>query len=379
VQHVVQSLALSAAMLAAPVFAAPVLPANAQTVVEQLPARLVLLRKPSGPAASLSAPQAAAQAQQLIEQSRNQGDPRLLGQAQTLLAPWWNKPDAPVEIGVLQATILQSQHNFAAARELLSSIVARAPENVQAWLTLATIERVLGNLAASDAACAALTRSGARWVAGMCAAENQSLRGGFALARKSLAALGGVPGISAAQQAWVHSLAAENEERAGDDAAAAQLYRAALKAAPDRYTALAYADLLLRTGQHAQVAAALAQEPATDAVLIRRTAAAKRLQDAVWRSMAQELAQRRAQLLLRDDSAAHAREMALIALWIEGDAAQAWREAQRNYTVQREAFDGWLLMQAALATGAPQYINAAKTLLQSTGIVDARITGTRAI
>ncbi|MGL4576532.1 MAG: hypothetical protein ACRCV9_17230 [Burkholderiaceae bacterium] len=377
-QHVVQLLALSAAMLAAPVFAAPVLPANAQTVVAQLPLRLAPMRK-SGDAAVLTAAQAAAQAQQLIEQSRSEGDPRLLGQAQTLLAPWWNKPGAPVDIAVLQATILQSQHSFAAARELLNSIVARAPDNAQAWLTLAIIERVTGKLDASDAACTALTRSGARWVAGACAAENQSLRGGSALARKALAALAGTPGISAAQQAWVHSLAAENEERAGDDAAAAQLYRAALQATPDRYTALAYADLLLRTGQHAQVAATLAQEPVTDAVLIRRAAAAKRLQDAAWRGMAQELAQRRAQLLLRDDSAAHARELALIALWIEGDAAQAWREAQRNYTVQREAFDGWLLMQAALATGAPQHINTAKTLLQSTGIVDARITGARAV
>jgi hypothetical protein len=364
-------------MLAAPVLAAPVLPANAQTVVERLPLRLAPPREATG-TATLSTAQAAAQAQQLIEQSRNQGDPRLLGQAQTLLAPWWNKPAAPVEVAVLQATILQSQHHFVAARDLLSNVVARAPENVQAWLTLATIERVMGNLGASDAACTALIRTGARWIAGVCAAENQSLRGGFARARKAFNALASAPGISTAQQVWVHSLAAENEERAGDDQAAARLYRAALQATPDRYTALTYADLLLRTGQHAQVAAALAQEPATDAVLIRRAAAAKRMQNAAWRGMAQELAQRRAQLLLRDDSAAHAREMALIALWIEGDAAQAWREAQRNYTLQREAFDGWLLMQAALATGVAEHIKTAKTLLQSTGIVDARVTGARA-
>jgi tetratricopeptide (TPR) repeat protein len=346
-------------------------------VVEQLPVRLAPLRKPNRSAA-VPVAQAVAQAQQLIEQSRAQGDPRPLGQAQTLLAPWRNKPDAPVEAAVLQATILQSQHNFAAARDLLSSVVARAPENVQAWLTLATVERVMGNLDASDAACTALTRTGARWVAGVCAAENQSLRGGFALARKALATLAGTPGISAVKQSWVLSLAAENEERAGADTAAARLYRDALQIAPDRYTALAYADLLLRTGQHAQVVAALAQEPTTDAVLIRRAAAAKRMQDAAWRGMAQELAQRRTQLLLRDDSAAHAREMALIALWIEGDAARAWREAQRNYTLQREAFDGWILMQAALATGAPQHIKTAKTLLQSTGIVDARLASARA-
>jgi tetratricopeptide (TPR) repeat protein len=377
-QRAVQLLALSAAMLVAPVFSAPVLPANAHTVVERLPARLTSLRKPGAAGAALSAAQAAAQARQLIEQSRGQGDPRLLGHAQTLLAPWWNKADAPVDIAVLQATILQSQHNFAAARELLNRLVASAPENTQAWLTLATVERVTGNLNASDAACTALTRTGARWAAGACAAENQSLRGGFAFARKAFAALAGTPGISAAQQAWVLSLAAENEERAGDDAAAAQLYRTALRAAPDRYTALAYADLLLRTGQHALVAAALAQEPATDAVLIRRATAAKRMQDAAWRSIADELIQRRTQLLLRDDSAAHAREMALIALWIEDDAAQAWREARRNYTLQREAFDGWLLMQAALATGTQQHIKTARALLQSTGIVDARITRARA-
>jgi hypothetical protein len=355
------------ALLQQPAHAVPVVPASDHVVIERLPVQLKPPERSSDPR------QTAARAKALIEKAREQGDPRFLGYAQTLLSPWWDKPDAPADIAVLQATILQSEHRFDDARKVLQRVAAAHPSHVQALLTLATIERVTGYLAASDTACAALSRASARWVAGMCAAENQSLRGGFEPARQALAALASAPGVSAPQIAWAQSLAAENEERAGNDSAAAQLYRAALQTAPDRYTTLAYADLLLRTGKAAQAVQVLAQEPATDAVLLRRAAAAKRLNDPQWRSISAELGARQAQLAVRDDSAAHAREAALRALWIEGNTQQAWREARRNYTLQREAADGLLLLQAAQATRSPENIRTARGLLRATGFVDARL------
>jgi 1,2-phenylacetyl-CoA epoxidase PaaB subunit len=152
------------------------------------------------------------------------------------------------------------------------------------------------------------------------------------------------------------------------------LYEQALQTQTDGYTALAYADLLLRTGQFVRVGPALVAQPATDGVMIRRAAAARRMQDPAWKTLAQELFARRAQLALRDDdSAAHAREHALIALWLEDDPQEAWRQAQRNYTLQREAFDAWLLVQAAQATANPSHANTARQQIQAVGIMDARI------
>jgi hypothetical protein len=362
---------VAATFLVHAAIAAPVQPASDDVVVERLPARIGMVRQPARDPAS-----AAQRAQALIEQSRNTGDPRLLGHAQTVLQPWWNAPNAPADIAVLQATILQSQHDFNAARTLLARVTQQHPYHTQALLTLATVERVTGNLAAAQTACEALARAQARWLAALCMAQQQSLRGDFVQARKALATLAATPGLAPVNIAWALSLAAENEERAGDDRAAANFYQAALRMAADLYTALAYADLLLRTDQPAQVRDVLAQEPQTDAVLIRRATAAKRLQDPAWRAIAAELAHRRSQLALRDDSAAHAREAALAALWLEEDAARAWQEAQRNYALQREPLDGWLLLQAAYATGRRQTTEDALTQLRATSIADARLNTT---
>ncbi|MEK6634454.1 MAG: hypothetical protein AABY94_14125, partial [Nitrospirota bacterium] len=51
-------------------------------------------------------------ATKLIEQARSDGDPRFLGQAQAILAPWWNQTDAPPAVLLLRATIRQNAHEF---------------------------------------------------------------------------------------------------------------------------------------------------------------------------------------------------------------------------------------------------------------------------
>ena len=55
---------------------------------------------------------AVALATKLIEQSRSEGDPRFLGQAQAVLAPWLNHPTPPSSTLLLRAMIRQHAHEF---------------------------------------------------------------------------------------------------------------------------------------------------------------------------------------------------------------------------------------------------------------------------
>ena len=52
-------------------------------------------------------------ATKFIAQARSQGDPRFLGQAQAILAPWWNLPTPPPSVLLLRATIRQNAPRFA--------------------------------------------------------------------------------------------------------------------------------------------------------------------------------------------------------------------------------------------------------------------------
>lgn len=329
----------------------------------------------TGPAAAT--PQAAAQAaQQAITQARDTADPRYLGRAQGVLAPWWDKPDAPAALAVLQATVQQGRHEFAAARATLERALKRDPSQAQGWLTLATLERVAGRYAQALVACRQVASAGAALYAAACELETTSLQGRHDEARRGLQALA-LQAPDRSTRAWLTSLLAESEERAGRDAAALAAYQASLALAPDGYTALAAADLLLRTGQAAAALKPLDGQPASDAVLLRRARALKAMNDPRWQALATELRERFAALDARgDDPATHARERAMAALWLDGDGAAALAAAQLNLTLQKEPLDWWLALRSAERAKQPGELARLKDALAATGLRDARLVRT---
>src|SRR5580700_963626 len=89
-----------------------------------------------------------------IEQERATGDLRYLGYAEAVLAPWVAKPEPVPAALVLQATLQQSRHEFTAALATLDRSLQARPDDPQAWLTRATVLRVLGRYPEARAACA---------------------------------------------------------------------------------------------------------------------------------------------------------------------------------------------------------------------------------
>ena len=359
---------LLASMVCAAAFAAPLQPTSDDQVIERLP--------PAAPLAATSSTDAASRALALVAHARRTGDPRPAGQALALLAPWRHDRNADASIVLALAQAEQHLHDFTPALERLQSLVARDPSHAQAWLMLATLHRLQGRYAASDAACAGVARAGAALHAAACHAENDALRGRHEQARASLQRTRAAA-RDAATQAWLWTTLAELELRAGRDDDAAAAFRAALRAQPDDgYAALALADLLIAREQGSEARRVLQGQPDSDAVLLRVAAAGPA--DAPGRAAADELRRRFAQADLRPGAAApHARERAMFALQVERDAAAALRHARINVQTQREPLDLLLLVRSARAAGDAQAAAQARSLIQETGLEDHRLASLR--
>ena len=93
-----------------------------------------------------------------IELSRSEGDPRFLGQAQAILAPWWQESTPPPAALLLRATIKQNAHEFDSALMDLDEVLGLEPSNAQAWLTKASILTVQAKYDDARRACQPLAR-----------------------------------------------------------------------------------------------------------------------------------------------------------------------------------------------------------------------------
>lgn len=358
--------------------AAPILPASDSEVVEVLQSTTRVRPSPLAVAGATTraTPDVAAALQvahRAVQDARQSGDNRYWGRAQAALAPWWDVPTAPVAVAVLQATVQQGRHEFAAANKVLLAALVREPGNAQAWLTLASLDRLAARYEASLRACAAVARAGHPLYAQACALETRSLQGAHAQATSGLRALL-THAVDAGQRSWLLSLLAEAQERAGHDSGADRAYQDSLALGTDLYTALAHSDLQLRTGRYQRALQTLQALPDTDAVLLRRARALQKLANADWTQIRDTLREREQALLRRGDNPQlHNRERALAALWLDHDAPRALLLARDNLTLQREPLDWWIALQSAQQAGSPAALQALRDEIQATGLHDARL------
>lgn len=313
-----------------------------------------------------------AQARRMIEAGRASGDPRTLGYAESLLAPWpADDPRVPLEALVLRATIEQSRHRFDAARALLDRVIARAPDQGQALLTRATIAQVRGDYAAAAADCLRLRPLNVD-VSAICGALNDALTGSNERALATLRIA--TERTQGAVRAWALGALAQVHEQRGERKEAAQTYRAALAAGDDLTTRLAFADLLIEQRAWREAHQLLAFAPPADGVLLRRW----QIECATGGSSAPLASQLQARI---DEAVArgellHAREAAVFALE-RGDAATALRLARDNWSAQREPADLRVLARAAHAANDPIALSEVRAWIRRTGLADARLRAPR--
>ena len=360
--------------------ATPIVPTRDDEVIDVLPAvngnrseerrlRQQLASAPRDPALALAA------AKRYLDQAHELGDPRFAGMAMAALEPWKDEASMPDPVLLMRATLQQYLHEFDAAAAGLQRLLARPGEaRPQAWLLLATVRRVQGRYAESDAACKQVGRAGATLHGTACAAENAALRGDVARARSAFTALLADRRTATETQAWLTTSLAELEQRAGNAAAADAAYQAALKLAPDAYTTLAFADFLIEQKRPAQALALLKDQARSDAVLLRLTIAGTQ---AGAPSAGADVAEMRERIALAnerpDAKVFHGREQAMFALAVEHDAKRALALARGNVAQQREPLDLLVLAQAARASGEAAAIQEAKRIAAEMGLHDQRV------
>ncbi len=302
-------------------------------------------------------------ATQDIEAARAESDPRYNGYAEAALRPWLALPNPPNGVLLLRATLRQATHDFNGALEDLNHAISAEPRNFQARLTRAIIFQVRGEYPEALKNCLSLALSVDNLVIATCIASVNSLRGEAKASREVLqGALEGTrPDDEGPQlRLWALTVLAEIEARIGDSIAAEQHFRKALSLGlRDGYLLGAYADFLLDAGRPQEVLALLQNELRIDALLLRFALAEQMVGASAVSRHILDLDERFSMNRLRGDTS-HRREEARFALHLSNRASEALRLAEENWAVQREPWDARLLLEAALAAGAP---NSARPVL----------------
>lgn len=305
-----------------------------------------------------------------IQRARATSDPRYLGRAQATLAPWWAIAEAPADVLLLRATILQSLHDFPAARADLDRLIALRPDDAQAHLTRAVVATVTGDYAAARASCGALTTA---LIAATCVAPLDGLAGHADEAYDRLAkVLAGTRG-NKELRGWSETALAELAIQRGDtDAARTHLEAIVARDAGDAYARAALADVLMATGRAAEASALLAGHEQIDSALVRR---------AIAEHVTHGPDEVRVVAMMRDRIAAaaergdriHLREEARFALEVDADAAKALRTARDNWNVQKELADARLFAQTAVAARDAEAAAPVIAWARATGVRDAQL------
>jgi len=307
-----------------------------------------------------------------ITQARATGDLRFLGYAEAILQPWLNQSTPAPQVLVLNATILQSRHAFAASLTELDRALEARPDDAQAWLTRATVLRVLGRYDEAMESCRHMAPAADAAITTLCEQSLRGLSGHLEEAYAAILALS-QQDLPAEVRAWRYSELGEMAERLGDDTAAEHWFREGLKIAPqDFYMRTACADLLLRRHRPADALQLLAGYESMEPMLLRVAIAHEQLHDDAAVS---------ADALLSDafhveeqrGESVHRREQARFLLDVSHQPEAALAAAQENWRVQREPDDILILLRAAHDAHQQQAAEPALEFLHQQGLQDVRL------
>ncbi len=360
------------------VAAAPHIPASDAQVLTELPAGARHTSVASRAVTATRLDIALPLAQFDISRARATGDLRFLGYAEAVLAPWMKQSAVEPQVLILHATILQSRHSFdAALAELDRALSARPGDaahsaSAQAWLTRATVLRVLGRYDEAMLSCKHLAAVADPAVTGLCVQGVRGLTGHLRSAYEAISSLS-TQGLPPQLRAWRYSELGEMAERLGDDEQAERWFREGLQVAPeDLYMRSACADLLLRHGHATQTLQLLNGYESMEPMLLRLAIAHEELRDGAGSPADRQLS---AAFTVeeRRGEAVHRREQARFFLDVDRQPASALAAARENWRAQREPDDILILLRAARAAHQPQAAADALEFLRRTGLEDSRL------
>lgn len=243
----------------------------------------------------------------------------------------------------------ERQHYFPEAEQYLRAVIEDDPGDAQAWLTLASLETVRGDLDQARQACARVLQHFDA-ITGLACRGRIALAGGIDR-REALQSLHSAlehPAVadrSDVYALWASGVAAELAASLGEAAIAESFFQRALAGSPAIHLQAAYLDFLLDADRPAEVLTRVGAGEEELALKLRRVMALLALD----RSSEAERLKRQLHATFGDWIAAgdftHGREMAMFYLSVMPRPEIARRAATRNLEVQRERED-WQLYRA---------------------------------
>ena len=318
---------------------------------------------------------AVALARAYLDYGRDTGDARYLGRAQAVIAPWTAKRPASDDALLVQATILQSRHQFIESRQLLHAILKRDQDNAQAWLTLASVALVQGDTDEARRDCAHLLDNSDGLITAGCIGAWSAVTGHAQSTLQVVdALLRQEPNASPALQSWAHGLMADAARNLGQADRADTEFRKALQFAPgDNFLLADYADFLLDHGRAKEALELTRGYEQSDTSFLRKVLAESALKLPAANADIQQMAARFHDLEQRGDSRLYGREDARFVLELQHDPVRALKLAQDDWTIQHAPEDIRIYLQAAIATGKPASARPVLDFLQRTHFEDPAV------
>jgi tetratricopeptide (TPR) repeat protein len=273
---------------------------------------------------------------------------------------------------VLQATIQQSRHEFAASLATLDHALAVRPGDAQALLIRATVLRVLGRYPEASAACERFSHLVESRLAALCVQSLRGLSGQLESAYASLAPVS-TQGWLNSEKSWLYSELGEMAVRLGRDQEAERWFQQDLRLSPsDFYVRAAYADLMLQQDRAQEALALLRGQESLEPLLLRIAIAQKHLRDP---ALAESSARLRAAFAaeMQRGEVVHRREQARFLLDIENQPSLSLAVALDDWDVQHEPDDLLILVRAATAAGNPRAALPAISFARAQGQSDVRV------
>jgi Tfp pilus assembly protein PilF len=370
-----------AALAPLELLAAPRLPTDPTEVLERLPMRpgdatarelaglraAVTRAAKEAPADPLPAAELAARYYDL---AIARGDPRYIGYADAVMAPFAQSRSPAVL--VVRGQLRQYRHDFDGALEDFAGALRADPKFAAAHAWRGAIRLVQADYAAAKTECDALRALDRAILYGGCIglmrAYGGQLEAGSAALQRALD-----EASDAGNRLWLLTRLGEVAAWRGQPETAEKHYRAALALGiDDGYLLAAWSDFLLDQQRPAEVVKWLAGWEASDGLLLRLALAETALKQPAASAHAQALADRFAAARVRGDTT-HRAEEARYHLHLAGNAAAALALAAANYQVQREPRDARVLLEAAIAAKDAGAAQPVRDWLQASGFEDARL------
>lgn len=306
-----------------------------------------------------------------LDTHRRSGDERYLGYAEQILRPF-SRPVA--ELALVQAVLLQRQHRFDSAAQILENLLQQWPGNGEAHLILAYIYMALGQADVARRHCGFAVFAAGPAVTAACGARARSLTGDAKPAYQALLRLLDSTEVDALEAFEIHYSLAEISMRLGNLDDAHKYLDQALNIEPENLALLtSKADLLLWQGDFQLCYRLLQARQDQPALLLRYAVAVKAMGDIEkFDVVAAKLQRHFAYQLLRDPALA-SRDYANYLLQVMEEPGAALKIARANWQTQREPADTYTVLASAVAARSIGSVEDVLVWIAATGLNDDRV------